>query len=76
MGYRVDYQHLNFVLIKNFISIGTSYLSLVINEKLQKEAIDCQPFDLEAFSIINHQNTLLHYCALDDRSIEYILENY
>ena len=75
-GYRVDSIGGNFILIRNELYLGFSYLTLVIQEKLKIEDLNNKNFDFEGFCYILNGESEFHHLYENYAKLKYVLERY
>ena len=76
-GVRIG-QNLNYIVFKNYLALGHSYLTMVLQDQKHNSGNDIEsaPYDYEAFSYIIDHKTEFHDIATDYDGLAYLLQNY
>ncbi|CDW91232.1 wd-40 repeat protein [Stylonychia lemnae] len=75
-GHRVCPMTKNFILIRNYLAIGQSYLSLMMILEEKGYELNDSNFSIEIANYISKQECELHTYAADYTNINYILQKY
>eukprot|EP00347_Sterkiella_histriomuscorum_P007705 403347881 len=75
-GCRVNSQTMDFILIRNYIGLGQSYLQLIAREDLQFSYYSEENMNVEMSLSIQNKQTELHQNANEYQNINYLLSKY
>lgn len=75
----MDPNYRNFLVLRNYVSIGCSYMTTVVQEQLQKNknhTLNNEIFDYEGFNYTIQGKTELHDLVDNFQNLQFILDKY